>query len=90
MATHSFLRARSFPLALAPPFAHRSVGLRILADLSRRDSVKDGWVDVTHVVSMAGHKASGAWTVDGGAVAVTRCEMGWLPYRCGGGWGLEG
>ncbi|CAK9050814.1 unnamed protein product [Durusdinium trenchii] len=29
----------------------------ILADLSRRDSVKDGWVDVTHVVSMAGHKA---------------------------------
>eukprot|EP00913_Durusdinium_trenchii_P034081 g31900.t1 len=30
---------------------------RILADLSRRDSVKDGWVDVTHVVSMAGHKA---------------------------------
>ena len=31
--------------------------LRILADLSRRDAVTDGWVDITHVVSMAGHKA---------------------------------
>ena len=30
---------------------------RILADLSRRDAVKDGWVDMAHVVSMAGHKA---------------------------------
>ncbi|CAL1133149.1 unnamed protein product [Cladocopium goreaui] len=29
----------------------------ILADLSRRDAVKDGWVDIAHVVSMAGHKA---------------------------------
>jgi len=29
----------------------------ILADLSRRDTVKDGWIDLTHVISMAGHKA---------------------------------
>ena len=34
-----------------------SHGPRILADLSRRDAVKDGWVDIAHVVSMAGHKA---------------------------------
>merc|ERR1712046_64234 len=31
----------------------------IVSDLSRRDSVQaaDGWVDMAHVVSMAGHKA---------------------------------
>merc|ERR1719188_2912160 len=29
----------------------------IIADLSRRDDITDGWVDMTHVVSMAGHRA---------------------------------
>merc|ERR1711920_84840 len=29
----------------------------IIADLSRREADGDGWVDMTHVVSMAGHKA---------------------------------
>merc|ERR1711879_699954 len=29
----------------------------VIADLSRRDTDSDGWVDMTHVVSMAGHKA---------------------------------
>jgi len=29
----------------------------IVADLSRRETASDGWVDMAHVVSMAGHKA---------------------------------
>merc|ERR1739844_569418 len=29
----------------------------IIADLSRRTDIVDGWVDMTHVVSMAGHRA---------------------------------
>jgi len=29
----------------------------VIADLSRRDADGEGWVDMTHVVSMAGHKA---------------------------------
>merc|ERR1712045_840279 len=29
----------------------------IIADLSRRDDITDGWVDMSHVVSMAGHRA---------------------------------
>merc|ERR1712039_1037929 len=29
----------------------------IVSDLSRRESDNDGWVDMAHVVSMAGHKA---------------------------------
>merc|ERR1712113_1037568 len=29
----------------------------IIADLSRRDDITDGWVDMAHVVSMAGHRA---------------------------------
>ena len=40
-----------------PWLALMALGPRILADLSRRDAVKDGWVDIAHVVSMAGHKA---------------------------------
>merc|ERR1712087_986936 len=29
----------------------------IIADLSRRSDIEDGWVDMAHVVSMAGHRA---------------------------------
>jgi len=29
----------------------------IIADLSRRSDIEDGWVDLAHVVSMAGHRA---------------------------------
>merc|ERR1712151_1382771 len=29
----------------------------IIADLSRREANNDGWVDMAHVVSMAGHKS---------------------------------
>merc|ERR1712039_831752 len=29
----------------------------IVADLSRKETANDGWVDMAHVVSMAGHKA---------------------------------